>query len=220
MKNKQLKVSVDCDGVLMKTSCAICELINLMTYRNYKFKDINSWDFWEKEGWSKQFWEAYNYFDRQGRLNIKPYDYYLFDALTDINSIIGGKFDIVTANNQDSAAHIEDWMLWNWYSMGYEMRYPKFEIKCLGRVTCKEKLSLGYDIYLDDNPNMAAEIVNFPEKQMILFNCPWNKHIKSNNQVTRVESWKEVPDLIKNTTKENDGWKETLHEIAAAKEKS
>lgn len=207
-----MKIAIDVDGTILKTMCFVCSLINFKLGTNYTFKDIKNWTYWQDIGLDKEFWETYNFMDCYGRLLIKPYDSYVFSSLSKINSIINNKFTLLTANNESAEPSIYEWMEINCGNP--ELYLPWFDIKCIGRTTCKEKLGLDFQIYLDDNPNMADEIVNFPDKKMILFNCPWNKNVKETNQVKRVESWKEVPGLIKNIMQTMKP-RETLREKAA-----
>lgn len=194
--SKELKIAVDVDGTIMKTMCFVCSLINFKTGSNYTFKDIDRWTYWQDVGLNDVFWEAFDFLDSHGRLLIKPYDNDVFHSLVEINEIIKNKFTLLTANNESAEPSIYEWM--EVKCGNSELYLPWFDIKCTGRTTCKEKLALDFNLYLDDNPQMTEEIVNFPDKQMILFNCPWNKNVKESFQVKRVESWKEVPDLIKN----------------------
>ncbi len=191
--NKQLKIAVDWDGNLARTSDAICELINFRTNSNHTYKEINRWSYWDDIGKGKDFWDAYNYLDENGRLHIKPYDKHVFWALANIKRMFGG-FDIVTANNEEAARHIKDWMFW--YG-----KISRPNIICIGRKTAAEKLELDYQIYIDDNPGLAEEAKNYPNKYILLANAPWNKHIKDSFNVKRFESWKEIPNLIKTCLK-------------------
>ena len=190
-----LHISVDYDGTIARTTCHICDLINGMTGSQFSYKDVNSWTYWQDIGLDKEFWKCYNLMDQIGRLQIQPYDKHVFDSLRYLSKN-GINFNIVTANKKAARKHIIEWMIKKG-KIDAEDDVLDFDVECLGRVTCAEKLSLPYNIYLDDNPNMADEIVNFSNKKMIIFNCPWNKNVKETNQVTRVESWKEVPELIK-----------------------
>ena len=193
--NNNIKIAIDFDGTISKTMDFVCNQINFKHGKTFSHKDIKTWSFWEDIGLGDDFWEIYDQMDKEyGRLHIKPYDNYIFDSLMEIELFTHQRFDILTCNNESARPHIEDWMIFN---MTKARKHSLFNIKCLGRTTCKEKLALDFDLYLDDNPNMAEEIVNFPDKKMILFNCPWNKNVIETDQVKRVESWKEVPDLIK-----------------------
>lgn len=190
---KNSKIAVDFDGTLAKTSCFICELINFKTGHNHTYKDINKWNYWQEVGLEKEFWAAYDFMDKKGRLSLEPYDEYTIPCLREMSSQKGDSVDIVTANNQSAKSHIEDWIK---YKGVYKASPLNLNVVCLGRVSCKEKLELDYDIYIDDNPNMAQEISNFPKKFLFLANAPWNKDIKNTENVKRFESWKFIYKLL------------------------
>lgn len=191
---QNIKISIDYDGCLAKTSDFICELINFKTGNNHTYKEIDRWSYWDDINLGKEFWAAYDFLDKNGRLLIKPYDKYVFDSLDKLNSNYGS-FDVVTANNEIAVKDIANWI--NYYG-GYDgdMYWLDFKINCIGRKTAAEKLSLDYDLYIDDNPNLAAEMVNFPNKFLLLANCPWNKNILDSENIKRFKSWKEIPELI------------------------
>lgn len=192
--NKNLKIAVDYDGCLAKTMDFVCELINFKTGNNHTYKEINRWTYWEDIGLGKEFWDCYDFLDKNGRLLIKPYDRYVTNSLDEINRLIGS-FDIVTANNKSAGNQIEEWIYMIYIN---PENVPIFNINCIGRKTAAEKLELNYDIYIDDNPNLAEAAIDFPNKKILLANAPWNKHIKNSFNVKRFESWKEIPKLIKN----------------------
>lgn len=197
---KRLKIAIDYDGTIAKTMEFVCELINLQTGRNYNYKDVKSWDFWEKEGWEKQFWNSYNFLDKNGRLSIKPYDDHVFKSL---DKLVEGRLDIVTANNEIAANDIASWV--DYYgNYDHDYRWLDFKVNCIGRKTAAEKLSLDYDLYIDDNPNLAIEAANHPNKRVLLANAPWNKEIPNSFNVRRFESWEEIPKLIE-SIKSYDG---------------
>jgi 5'(3')-deoxyribonucleotidase len=192
-----MKIACDVDGTLMKTTSFICSLINFRHGTNFSFKDVNSWDFWQKNGFEKDFYEAYNFLDEFGRGSIQPYDEHTLSSLGKINSFDNefGRLihlDFVTANNSDSEVHIRDWITNN-----KRPYLGPYWINCLGRTTCDAKLALDYDLYIDDNPELAIKIKDYPNKKLLLPNCPWNKNIKDCEQVARFESWNEVPILTK-----------------------
>lgn len=196
---KQLKIAVDADGTIMKTMDFVCDQINFKYNKNYSYKDITSWTFWNDIGYEKDFWEIYNYMDQKGRLLLEPYDNYVLQSLSEINLITKQPFDILTANDKTAARHIYKWITYNGgYGKDEAFSYPNYTVKCLGRVDSLEKLKLPYNFYIDDSPGLADKIVNYPNKFLALANAPWNKHIKDRFNVKRFESWEEVPNLIKN----------------------
>jgi hypothetical protein len=194
--SKNLKISIDYDGCLAKTSDFICEIINYKTESNHTYRDIDGYEYWQRIGKIKEFWKAFDLLDTIGRLSIKPYDDYVFDNLRRINSLVG-EFDIVTANNEKSKKSINDWIVY-YNNFNKPMIY---DIKCIGRKNPAEKLKLDYDIYIDDNPDLATGVKAYPNKFILLANAPWNKDIKNSKNIIRFESWKEIPLLIKRIMK-------------------
>jgi uncharacterized HAD superfamily protein len=210
--NKQLKISLDFDGVLGRTMSTVCDIMNILTGGNHTHKHIITWDYWQDLGHNDQFNRILDYFDREGRLMIKPYDEHIFTSLWKIRNL-NCQVHVVTANSKSAEKSIWDWVIYN-YGVGKNEPFycPISSVNCLGRVSATDKLNLDYSIYIDDSPHLAIEAVKHPDKQILLANAPWNKNIKNSNNVIRFESWKEVPGLVKNIIKGNDGWKETLSE--------
>lgn len=201
--NKELKISLDFDGVLGRTMSTVCDIMNILKGENHTHKNIITWDYWQNLGHNDQFNRILDYFDKEGRLMIKPYDEYIFNALWEISNL-NHQVHIVTANNQSAEKSIWEWVTYN-YGVGKNEPFfcPISLVNCLGRVSATDKLNLDYSIYIDDSPHLAEEAKNHLNKFILLANAPWNKNIKDSNNVKRFESWKEVPGLIKSLTSEN-----------------
>ena len=58
---------------------------------------------------------------------------------------------------------------------------------------CKE---LDCSLSIDDDPNLALKLSELGVK-VILFTQPWNKNINLNGSIKRINSWDEVPKLLK-----------------------
>jgi hypothetical protein len=54
------------------------------------------------------------------------------------------------------------------------------------------------DIYIDDSPFVAEDILNRSNKKLILWNRPWNQDFNSDKFYYRVSSWNETLEIIKN----------------------
>lgn len=187
--NKELKIAVDFDGTLGRTMDSICNLVNLQAGTNLSFKDVNSWSFFEENGLENHFWASYDFLDKVGRLTIKPYDSDTTKYLTAIARVLDCKLDIVTANEISAQSHIRQWLC---YHCPMDV-VDKINIVCLGRKPASTKFDLNYSIFIDDSPILAEKFVNYQGyKRLYQLNCPWNKNINNSENITRVESWKEL----------------------------
>lgn len=63
------------------------------------------------------------------------------------------------------------------------------------------KQDYGFDVIVDDNPNLASGIINsgITSPYLILFNQPWNWSVECEkySNITRVNNWKQVYNVIK-----------------------
>jgi 5'(3')-deoxyribonucleotidase len=187
-----IKIALDADGTLFKTNDLVCRLINYKYGTFISSKDIKSWSFWDDMGMKKEFWETFNLIALSNiRLSSEPYDENTINVL---NAFLTHPFlgmvhiDIVTCNTPESVKFIQEWL-----SLRGIRALP---IIHLGHVCPSEKLNLDYDVYIDDNPNLAEKIVDFPGKRLLLANARWNENIQNSSQITRFRAWKELPDAL------------------------
>ena len=54
------------------------------------------------------------------------------------------------------------------------------------------KITEPFDVYVDDNPNLARAIQKTDDKYLLLYDQPWNQKIKTTNNIIRVFNWKEI----------------------------
>jgi 5'(3')-deoxyribonucleotidase len=54
------------------------------------------------------------------------------------------------------------------------------------------KLTLDYDIYIDDNPNLVEPIKKLKGKRLLLYDQPWNQNISDSKNILRVFSWRDI----------------------------
>ena len=62
-----------------------------------------------------------------------------------------------------------------------------------------KKLNYEADIYIDDNPNMIEEMIDYPERTLLLFTQPWNKKydVSEIKNIIRVSGWDDTMEKIK-----------------------
>ena len=58
----------------------------------------------------------------------------------------------------------------------------------------EDKLKYKADIYIDDNPNMAKKMHEYPDRILLLYSQPWNKKFDETKceNVWRVFSWDDI----------------------------
>ncbi len=54
------------------------------------------------------------------------------------------------------------------------------------------KLSFPIDVLLDDHPKMGEAAKRYPDKKVLLYDQPWNRHIEETANLTRVPSMRHV----------------------------
>lgn len=185
-----MKIAVDVDGVILAMIPKVCEIYNERFNTNYSKADVRQWEFFKKwniseESMYKIFDEVYenshvlSLVDKRAPLVLKK----LFNT---------HKVDLVTARN---------------------LRFESNLIKRLNILNIKEgthyeniihveakpydsKLTLNYDVLIDDNPNLVKAIREYRNKELLLYDQPWNKNIVDNEKVKRVYNWNQIGALL------------------------
>ena len=108
------------------------------------------------------------------------------DSVTTVNCISGiGEVDLVSSALVDMKDWIED---------------RNFEFNKV--VYTHQKSSLNYDVFIEDSPYEALNIVK-NNKICLLYDQPWNRFLQPNSSLLRVENLKESKRLIKEIRKDN-----------------
>jgi len=192
MNQPKKRLCIDWDGTIVKSNDLVCAFINYKRGTNFTTKDLNNWDFWKNRGQENDFWETWNFLDKyELRITLKPYDIHTTSVLYRLMCYYD--VHIVTCNNPIQE-QIYTWLqingLYGWLRMS-----NCFKVECLGHIPPEEKLKLDFDIFIDDNPNMAKLIENY-DKKLFLANCRWNEDVADTEKVTRFRSWEELERLL------------------------
>lgn len=185
-----LEVALDFDGTCVRTMDLICHMVNFKRGTNFTARDIKSWDFWQQAGYDEDFWGVYDMFDTTDlRQTLAPYDRwtgYMIAAM----AARCKRVDLVTCNRPEAGPSIRAWL-----DKYVPDRFSDLvSVRCLGRVTPDEKVSLGYNVYLDDGPHLAVAVEREPGVYMGLANARWNEHVVESDRVRR---WRSSSDLIR-----------------------
>jgi len=195
-KPEKLRVAVDVDGVLAETMEAWIKTFNKLHGTRFKLKDIDSWASWIKFGISKD--EFYQILEGtwENWIDIPPTEPDL--AVKVQRAERYGILDIVTGRTQRTVPAVKQWLT----SQG--IKYNRF-VRVPG---WRYKIALGYDVYIDDAPELMPMIPPTPGAFGILYQRPWNMHVIDMPRVFKVRTWSQIPSVLKEIT-------HTKKEIAA-----
>jgi uncharacterized HAD superfamily protein len=186
------KIALDLDGVLAELLEGFCSIYNERHKRNLSLDQINDWYFFDQLGFSEE--ELLDFLDEVWSMwwiipptesNLKQY----LLNLTESRPII---IDIVTCRNEKTTPYVKKWL-------------KKHKIPYRSLVIAKdvaEKLSFGYDIYIDDSPHLMKLIAtNNVKAKAILYVRPWNSTFSQSKNVFRAENWEQIYQILKDNTR-------------------
>lgn len=93
------------------------------------------------------------------------------------------EIDIVTSVVSSSLANIEEWLNEN------EFNFNKI-------ICASEKGALEYDIFIDDSPYVAMDVVR-KDRICLLYDQPWNRNIEF-SKLIRIKKLQEIVNIIQN----------------------
>lgn len=183
-----MRIALDLDGVLADLHSVLLETFSKFANRRITADMITRWDIADsfKPGLTSSYSNAWDDYEPE---RITPYE---LDAGLSVGRIReAAQVDIVTAHAESSRRSIERWLSLN--------RIPHDNLVLAGKGNGVHKLSLAgnYDVFIDDNPNLAA---NAPSNILVLlYSQPWNQRVReleANRNVIRIQSLREVPELL------------------------
>ena len=182
---EKLRVAVDVDGVLAETMEAWTKTFNKLHGTRFKLKDIDSWASWIKFGITKD--EFYRILDGtwENWLDIPPTEPDLAAKVQRAER--HGVLDIVTGRSESTVLAVKQWL------KNQGIKYNRF-VRVPG---WRYKIALGYDVYIDDAPEMMPMISRSPSVFGILYQRPWNMDVLDLLQVFKVRTWSQIPSILK-----------------------
>lgn len=186
-----MKIAVDVDGVILDSMAWFVRYFNRKYNASYCQEDATQWGFftdWNIE--EEEFYEIFHTLFRSDKVaplmdeNIPTY-------LRQLNN--SHRVDIVSARNPRFKYQLRRKL---------EKHHIKEQVHYGRLVVVKEKpdalkVSLGYDLYIDDNPNLVPAILKCPNATLLLFCHPWNAHVDVRPMnVIRVANWEEIMDYL------------------------
>ena len=180
LKKEEMKIMLDLDGVVWDIMHIFVEIYNEQFNENVKYEDISGWWFFDFEKWKvvypltlpriMEYPVLDNYVDTYiSQLNMN-HEVIILTAEANTKEVLKKKLE---------SLHI------------YEDTHYR------GIITVdpnENKLNYEADVYIDDNPNMAEKMHEYPDKYLLLYSQNWNQEFedeKSKN-VWRVWGWDEI----------------------------
>lgn len=185
-----LKICQDMDGVIFDLMSGFIDIFNKERNEHKTLNDVNQWAFYED--WGMTHDECFEIFDRIDQRKLKLLDPHVPEYLKILNKRF--QLDIVTLKPIENEQIIREALVLNGIKKG--IQYNELIIKSYDIPDIKSKLD--YDIYIDDSEKLAKTISQIPHKRLLLYDSPWNKSIECNSHVTRVNSWKDIMEVMLN----------------------
>ena len=176
-----MKIAVDLDGCVWDIMGIFVEIYNKEFNDDVKYEDIDDWYFFSQER-----------FDIVYPLTLpRIMDYPVLDNYVDVYihglnmnhdvSILTAELNTIEVLKEKlDSIHIHEGTHYN-------------KLITIDPKKTK-KLEYEFDIYIDDNPNMAKDMHKFPERYLLLYDQPWNQDFEDEKteNVWRVYDWDEV----------------------------
>ncbi len=180
--SRKIKIGLDVDGVL-------ADVIETWISYNNKIRthitksEIVEWDFWKRSRI-----EQFNFFEELSNCwknweIIPPTESQLSLDIDEMSKI--GSVDIVTAREKSTNHYVKNWL------RSKNIHYSKYVQVSEG----PEKANLDYDVFIDDSPINAKEIVD-ASKNIIIYNQPWNLRF-NDPHAKRIDRLKDSIPLLK-----------------------
>ncbi len=187
-----MRIAVDIDGVLLDIMVTYCEIFNKKNKTNYQKKDVKNWEFFKDWKISEQ--EAYEIFYEiyEDSMLVPFIDAKAPSIMKELNKI--HEVYIVTARQPKYRIPILKKL-----SSHYVRRNVEYqELILLHPKPYDIKLRKNFDIYIDDNPNLANPIKKLKGRILLLFDQPWNQHVNIERNINRVFNWDDIYQFIIN----------------------
>ena len=181
-----MKIAIDIDGVLLDIMVTYCEIFNAKHNTEYTKEDVTSWEFFKS--WDipeKDAFEIfYNLYTDSMKVPI------IDKEATEIMHRLNNCHDvyIVTARSPEYRAPIIK--KFRFHNIFKGIHYE--DLILLHQKPYDIKLSLDFDVYVDDNPNLVESIKDMADKKLLLYDQPWNQDLILYRNIKRVFNWKDI----------------------------
>ncbi|MEM1942824.1 MAG: hypothetical protein QXO30_03620 [Candidatus Caldarchaeum sp.] len=178
-----MRIAVDVDGVLADLAGMIIKIYREETGVEIPREAITEWEFWHRLSMTRQQFMELIIKSWSRWREIKPTE---DDIAEDVMSLARhGVVDVLTQRPAETINHVKLWL------KHHGVVYRSFTWVPLKST----KLSFFYDVYIDDSPRLAEQ---FPHSSrvLLLYDQPWNRDVRTRNNIMRVSSLDEAAKLI------------------------
>ena len=185
-----MKIAVDIDGVILDMVLRVCEIFNKRFNKNYSKDDVKKWEFFKD--WNVSEEEIFSIFYRayEESMTLPLIDEDAPEILKKLND--QNHVDLVTARNIKYEIHLIERL----DSLEITKGIHYLKLIHANSKPYDAKIRLDYNILIDDNPNLVKSAENFPDKRILLYDQPWNRHIGEIENVVRVYNWKQIGKIL------------------------
>ena len=181
-----MKVAIDIDGVLLDIMITYCQIFNKKYHTQYSKEDVKDWEFFKYWDISEKqafeiFYDIYN--DSMAIPFIDEEAPEIMQKLRECHNVF-----IVTARNPEYKIPIVKKL--KFHNIRKGINYE--DLILLHHKPYDIKLTLNFDLYVDDNPNLVETIKDLPNKRLLLYDQPWNRDLRLHKNVKRVFNWKDI----------------------------
>ena len=184
---KHLRIAIDFDDTIADQTAILLPLMNWKLGTATKAEELE-WDFFHRNQITEDaFWQIHDLYDSTYlRRAMPPVDPYAFPVVKELVRK-GHKVDIVTRNEKRGHDSIRAWL----FMHGLDLR-----VRPIGRGGGDAKARLGYDVFVDDNPQLADVIRRHPSKRLVIYERPWNRKVEVGRNIFRASDWLEVREIL------------------------
>ena len=174
----KLKIMVDLDGVVWDIMGVFVDIYNSLYKENVKYEDIDDWYYFPQERFEVVYPltlpRIMEYPVLDG--NIGSY-LFILNRVHDVNILTKEANPVGTLEEKLRTLSITKGREYN--------ELIKIDVS-------DKKVNYEADIYIDDNPNMAKDMCEFPKRVLLFYSQPWNKKYKATGNVIRVSDWFDI----------------------------
>jgi uncharacterized HAD superfamily protein len=185
-----MKIAIDIDGVLLDIIIPYIEFFNQRHNTEYKKTDVTNWDFYKD--WNVDEDEAFGIFYEiyENTMSVPFID----ETAPNIMKKLHKLHDLYILSARASQYRSQIIEKLDFHNIKKDSHY--IELILVYHKPYDLKINEPFDVYVDDNPNLAKSIQKTHDKYLLLYDQPWNQEIENVNNIFRVYNWNDIYTLL------------------------